>query len=119
MLFFIISNLKSAKTYKSRRVEQHVKQFILASDESYCNFQISFIYILHYALHCVLPYCIFHASLSFLLIVGAVYSSHSSLFRKMSIIGQLQVQTATAENEKQYTLSNIIYIAFQNFYSVL
>ena len=43
---------------------------------------------------------------------GAVHSSDSSLFRKMLIIGQLQAHAATAENEEQYTLSNIIYIAF-------
>ena len=62
----------------------------------------------------------FHTLLSMLLFLfywsqlkaGAVHSSDSSLFRKMSIIGQLQVQAVTAENEKQYTLSNIIYIAF-------
>ena len=79
---------------------------------------------MHYALHCVLQHCTFHASLSFsffcsYLKAGAVHSNDSSLFRKMSIIGQLQVQTATAENEKQYALSNIIYIAFQNSYSFL
>ena len=34
-------------------------------------------------------------------------------------MGQLIVQAATAENEDQYTLSNIIYIAFQNSYSFL
>ena len=33
----------------------------------------------------------------------------------MLIIGQLQVQAATAENEEQYTFSNIIYIA-QHFF---
>ena len=34
-----------------------------------------------------------------------------------SIMGQLNVQAATAENEELYTLSNIIYIVFQNSYS--
>ena len=68
--------------------------------------------------HTVLPMLPFLFYWSYLK-AGAIHSSHSSLFRKMSIIGQLQVQTATAENEKQYTLSNIIYIAFQNSYSVL
>ena len=33
-------------------------------------------------------------------------------FHKGSNIGQLNVQTATAEKEKLYTLSNIIYIKF-------
>ena len=37
--------------------------------------------------------------------------SHLSVRRK-STIGQLNVQTATAEKEKLYTLSNIIYIKF-------
>ena len=50
---------------------------------------------------------------------GAVHSSDSSLFRKLSIISQLKKQAATAENEERYTLSNIIYIAFQNSYSFL
>ena len=31
-------------------------------------------------------------------------------------MGQLNVQAVTAENEEQYTLSNMIYIAFQNSY---
>ena len=44
---------------------------------------------------------------------GAVHSSYSSLFRKKSIISQLNVQIATAENEEQYTLSNKICIVFQ------
>ena len=33
---------------------------------------------------------------------------------KRSIIGQLNVPAATAENEEQQTMSNIIYTGFQN-----
>ena len=51
--------------------------------------------------------------------VGAVHSSDWSLFRKRSIIDLLNIQAATAENEEQYTLSNIVYIAFQNSHSFL
>ena len=50
---------------------------------------------------------------------GTVHLSDLSLFRKILIIDQLKVQDATAENEEQYTLSNIICIAFWNFYSFL
>ena len=45
---------------------------------------------------------------------GAFQSGISSWFRKRSTIGQLNVHAAKAENEEQYTLNNIIYIAFQN-----
>ena len=45
---------------------------------------------------------------------GTVYSSNSSLFHKRSIIGQLNEPAATAANEEQYTLSDIIYFGFQN-----
>ena len=38
---------------------------------------------------------------------------------KRSIIGQLNVPVATVENQEQYTLSNIVYNGFQNFYSFL
>ena len=38
---------------------------------------------------------------------GTAHSSNSSLFCKSSIIGQLNVPAATAENEEQYTLSDI------------
>ena len=46
--------------------------------------------------------------------VCTVHLSNSSLFCKRSIIGQLKIPAATAENEEQYTYSNIIYIGFQN-----
>ena len=46
---------------------------------------------------------------------GVVHSSDSSLFRKMSIIGQLQVQAARAENEEQYTLSKQVFFDKQVF----
>ena len=97
----------------------HVKQFILAS-ATHIVISIFFSYTMYYTFHCELPYCTFHVSLSFLFI--ALESRYcpfkqSSLFRKRSIIGQLNVSAATAENEEQYTFSNIIYIEFQNSYS--
>ena len=69
---------------------------------------------MHYIFHYELPRCIFQVSLSFLLKAAPAHSSDSFLFWKMPIIGQLNVPTAAAENEEQYTLSNIIYIGFQN-----
>ena len=45
---------------------------------------------------------------------GTVHSRDSSLIRKRSIISQLHVRAAAAENEEQYTLNNIIYIKFLN-----
>ena len=77
-------------------------------------------YLLYFPL-CT-PHYTFHVSLLFYwshLTVGTVPSSDSSLFRKSSTIGQLNVHAAAAENEEQYTLSNILYIAFQNSYSFL
>ena len=79
-----------------------------------------FSYTMYYTFHCELPHCTFHVFLSFLLIV--LKTRYCSFKRKKSIIGQLNVQGATAENEEQYTLSNIMYIGFQNscsFFEVL
>ena len=55
-----------------------------------------------------------------------LYRSHSKAnatnqailfcFRKRLNIDQSKIQTATAENEEQYTMSNIIYIEFPTFY---
>ena len=52
--------------------------------------------------HCVLSHCNFHVSLSLLLIALESKSNDSN------------VQAATAKNEEQYTLSNMIYIKLQN-----
>ena len=111
-----MTNRKSAKTYKSRRVLLHVKQFILESENSYCNFHILFYILSIVNFHTVLY------MFSFLfywlhLKKGTVYSSSSSLFRKRSIIGQLNVPAATAENGEQYFFSKVICIGFQNSYS--
>ena len=58
-----------------------------------------------------------------------LYRSHSKAnatnqailfcFRKRLNIDQSKIQTATAENEEQYTMSNIIYIEFPTFYFFL
>ena len=105
----------------------------LVSANSYCNFHILLIYyILYYPLWTftlyfpcfpfffvdrlsMFPFLFYWSNLK----VGTMHSSDSSLFRKRSIIGQLNVPTATAERKDQYTLSNIIYIGFQNSYSFL
>ena len=68
---------------------------------------------MYHTFHCELPHCTFHVHLK----AGTAHSSNSSLFRKSSIIGHLNVPAATAENEEQYTFSSIIYTGFQNSYS--
>ena len=50
---------------------------------------------------------------------GAVNQTIHSCFCKRLSIGQLNVQAETAEKEEQYTLSNIVYITFQNFFLFL
>ena len=55
--------------------------------------------------HCVLSHCNFHVSLSLLLI--ALESKHC-------YSNDSNVQAATAKNEEQYTLSNMVYIKLQN-----
>ena len=101
----------------------YVKQPILASANSYCNFHILFIHKLYATLsivklHTVLSMFRFLFNWSHLK-AGTVHSSDLSLSRKRSIIGQVNVTVATAENEEQYTLSNIIYTGFQNAYTFL
>ena len=82
----------------------HVNQFILEPANSYCNFHILFIYYVLY-----FPLCTSHSTSIFPFLfywshlkVGAVPSKDSPLFRKSLTIGQLNVQSATAENEEQY-----------------
>ena len=113
--------LKAQERINDDQYCYHVNQFILEPANSYCNFHILFVYYVLY-----FPLCTSHSTfrIPFLfhwshLTVGAVPSSVSFLFRKSSTIGQLNVQFATAENEEQYTLSNILYITFQNCYSFL
>ena len=133
ILVFTIKNLKSAKTYKSRRVLLSLKQLILASANSYCKFHIFVIYnVLYFSLWtstlyflCFpfffidrlsmfsFPFCWSHLK------AETAHSVNSSLFRKRWNIGQLNVTAETADNEEQYTLSKIIYIEFQDSYSFL
>ena len=63
--------LKAQKSLNHGEYCSHIKQFILTSPNSYCNFHILFMYQL----------------------------SGSFWFRKRSIIGQLKVQAATAKNQ--------------------
>ena len=81
---------------------------------------LSFPYSLH--ILCTKVYIVyFHTVLSMFLFlfycsylkVGVVQSSKLYLFHKKSTIGQLNAQIVKTENE-QYTLSNILYIVFQN-----
>ena len=133
ILVFTIKNLKSAETYKSRQVLLSLKQFILASANSYCKFHIFLIYnVLYFSLWTSTPYFLcfpffFIDRLSMFsfpfcwshLKAETAHLVNSSLFRKRSIIGQLNVTAETADNEEQYTLSKIIYIEFQDSYSFL
>ena len=89
----------------------HVKQVILASANSYCNFRIFFIYyVLYFPVWTsklyfpCFPFVFYCSHLK----AGTVHSSDSSLIGKRSIISQLHVQAATAKNEEQYTLNNVI-----------
>ena len=66
ILSSLMSNLKSARMHKWRRVVPSRKQFILESASSYCNVHI-LSYTIYYTFHFVLPHCTFHISLSFLL----------------------------------------------------
>ena len=99
ILFFTIKNLKSAETYKSRQVLLSLKQFILASANSYCKFHIFVIYnVLYFSLWTSTPYflcfpffCIDRLSMfSFPfcwshLKAETAHLVNSSLFRKRSI----------------------------------
>ena len=110
--------------YQILKPQEHINFAItyiklLKSANFYCNFHILLMY---YTFHCVLSHCTLHFALSFLLITlksSCCASSDSSLFGKRSIIGQFNTQVATAEYEEQYTLSNTLYIAFENCYSFL
>ena len=111
MLLFTNQILRAQKRINHREHCHHVKQFILVSGN--CNVHIIFIYYV--------IYCSFHVSLSFFLIsfesMYTIHSSNPAFFCKRSIIDQFNIPAATAENEEQYTYSNIMYIGFQNSYS--
>ena len=69
MLFLQYQILKAQKRISHDEYWCHVKQFILASSNSYCNFHILFIYyVLYYTIHCELAHCTFYVFISFLLI---------------------------------------------------
>ena len=116
MLFFTISNLKSAKTYKS--------QWVLVSRKTVYSSISKPILLFPYSSHIlctILSIANLYTVLSMFpfftdhLKAGTVHSSDSSLFRKRSII----VLPAKTKNEEQYTLSNIRYIGFQNSHTFL
>ena len=68
MLFLQYQILKAQKRINHDEYWYHVKQFILASTNSYCVISILFLYNTYYTFHCALADCTFHVSLSFLLI---------------------------------------------------
>ena len=111
ILFSTISNNKSARTYKWRRVVLSRKP--LYSGISKHIFQFPYSFHISYAM---LSTVYFHTVLSIFsflfywlhLKIVAFPSSNSSLFRKSSTIGQLNVQVAAAKNEERCILSNIL-----------
>ena len=115
MLFFTTSNLKSAKTFKSRRILLSRKTGFSGISKLILRFPYAFdllctiLSIVNF--HTVVPMFVFLFYWSNLK-AGAAHLSDSSLFRKRSIVGQLNVQAATTENQEQYTLSNIIHTLF-------
>ena len=118
MLFFIISHLKSARKNKSWRVVLSPKPVYSSISKLICNFYNLVIYHVLYFPPCTSTlqfpcFPFFYNGRTWkqvLLLLCFV------LFRKRSNIAQLIVQAATAGNEEQFTLSNIIYITFQNCY---
>ena len=112
MLFFTTSNLKSAKVFESRRVLLWSKT-IYSGISSYCTFHILCTILSTLNFNTVLSMFLFLFYWSHLKAV-AVHFSDSSLFCKRSIMSQLNIQAATAENQEEYTLSNLMYIVFQN-----
>ena len=104
------------KAQKSLNHDKYCYHILFWHQQTHIVISIYFSYI-------ILSIGNFHAVLSMFLFLyywshlkaDAFHLSDSSLFRKKSIIGQLNVQAATAENQEKYIfLSNIMYIAFQN-----
>ena len=76
---------------------------------------------MYYTFHCLLSHCNFHVSLSLLFIAledrrqTLLIKRFNFVFTKdLPSISQSNVQAATAKNEEQYTLNNMIYIKLQN-----
>ena len=111
ILFSTISNNKSARTYKWRRVVLSRKP--LYSGISKHIFQFPYSFHIPYAMLSTVYFLTVLSIFSFLfywlhLKIVAFPSSNSSLFRKISTIGQLNVQVAAAKNEERCILSNIL-----------
>ena len=129
--------LKAPKRINQDEYCYHVKQFILVSANSYCHFRILFrYYVLYFQLwtstlyfpcflFCfidqlsVFPFIFYWSHLK----AGTVHLSDSSVSRFTPLFihhsSDPPAPAATAENEEQYNLGNIIYIGFQNSYSSL
>ena len=66
IMYFTISNLESAKMYKSQQIELYVNQFFW-HQQFHIVISIFLSYTLYYNFYCVLPHSTFYVSLSFLL----------------------------------------------------
>ena len=119
MLFFTNQILKAQKHINYRTYCHHVKQFIQQTQTHNVMYLFSSCSILFILNFCIVLFMFLFLFYSSHLKVCTVHSSNSFLFCERSIIGQLNIPAATAENEEQYTYSNIIYIGFQNSYSFL
>ena len=98
--------LKAQKSLNHDEYCYHIKQFIMTSANSYCNIHYP------YTFHMLCIYfplgssTLFLPCLSFFFIdqshlkADAIHLSDSSLFHKRWIMGQLNVQAVTAENEE-------------------
>ena len=95
-----------------------ISQFIWASANWYCIFSNFHFVLMYHTLY--FPLCVFTLSFPCILWSFALESKRclksndSSLFRKRFTIHHFNIQTATAENKEQDTLSNIVSIQFQN-----
>ena len=96
----------------------HLIQFILASENLYCIFHITFMYhILYFSLR---TFTLQFPCFAFVTIDDARKQTLSikrfnfAFIKDLPSVSQSNVQAVTAETEVQYTLSNIIYFKFQN-----
>ena len=113
--------LKAQKCLNHDEYCYHIKQFILTSANSYCDFHILFIY---YVLYLPLETSTLYFPCFFLfywshLKADTVHLSDLSLFCKRSIIGQLTYKLQQLKIKSNAPFINIMYIAFQNSYSFL
>ena len=113
--------LKAQKSLNHQEYCYHTKQFIMTSAHSYCN--IHYPYTFH-MLCIILSIVNFHTVLSMFLFLfywlhlkaDAIHLSDSSCFVKGRSVERT---SCNSWKWRAYTLSNIMYIAFQNSYPFL